>query len=107
MKKELIDRVNACADYMIETQCTIREAAKEFHVSKSAVHKDLQKRLAEINPIKYKKIAQKTLPNRPVKKAPKKENIPWDAKIPAVAKINSLGIIMIIASRIIAKNIPK
>ena len=52
MKKELIDRVNACADYMIETQCTIREAAKEFHVSKSAVHKDLQKRLAEINPIK-------------------------------------------------------
>jgi len=56
MKKELMDRVNACADYVIETKCTIREAAKKFHVSKSTVHKDLQKRLAEINPVKYEKI---------------------------------------------------
>lgn len=58
MKKELVERVNACADYVIETKCTIREAAKKFHVSKSTVHKDLQKRLAEINPKKYEKISE-------------------------------------------------
>ena len=49
MKKELVERVNACADYVIETKCTIREAAKKFHVSKSTVHKDIASRLLHIN----------------------------------------------------------
>ncbi len=56
MKKEIIERVNACADYIIETKRTIRETAKKFQVSKSTVHKDLQKRLIEINPMKFEQV---------------------------------------------------
>ncbi|MCI8588663.1 MAG: stage III sporulation protein D [Bacilli bacterium] len=56
MKKGIIERVNACADYIIETKNTIRETAKKFQVSKSTIHKDIQNRLVEINPEKYKKV---------------------------------------------------
>ena len=52
-------------------------------------------------------MAQKTLPSNPVINAPKKENIPFPAKIPPVANISSLGIIIITASNTIPKNIPK
>ena len=41
---------------MIETEKTIREIAKEFHVSKSTVHKDLQERLKKIDKPKYEEI---------------------------------------------------
>ena len=56
MRKSLIDRVNACADYIIETNNTIRQTAKEFKISKSTVHKDIQERLKEINLEKYEKV---------------------------------------------------
>lgn len=56
MKKEIIDRVNACADYIIETKNTIRDTAKKFNVSKSTIHKDIQKRLMEINPRKFEQV---------------------------------------------------
>ena len=36
--------------YIIETNATVRSAAKKFRVSKSTVHKDVTERLAEINP---------------------------------------------------------
>ena len=52
-------------------------------------------------------IAQKTLPNSPTRKAIQKENIPLPASIPPVASITSLGIIIITASKIIPRNIPK
>ncbi len=58
MRRELVERVIACADYIIETKNTIREAAKKFQVSKSTVHKDLQKRLIEISPEKYEQISE-------------------------------------------------
>ena len=44
------------ASRMIETEKTIREIAKEFHVSKSTVHKDLQERLKKIDKSKYEEI---------------------------------------------------
>lgn len=43
------DRAIDFAHYIIETGATVREAAKEFHISKSTVHKDLQERLPLIN----------------------------------------------------------
>ena len=58
MRKSLIDRVNACADYIIETNNTIRQTAKEFKISKSTVHKDIQERLKEINLEKYEKVKE-------------------------------------------------
>lgn len=56
MSKTIIERVNAIADYIIETKKTIRETAKVFNVSKSTVHKDLKERLIEIDNNKYQKI---------------------------------------------------
>lgn len=43
------ERAIEFAHYIIETGATVREAAKEFHISKSTVHKDLQERLPLIN----------------------------------------------------------
>lgn len=42
-------RVIEEAEYIIETEKTIRETAKIFNVSKSTVHKDLKERLKLIN----------------------------------------------------------
>ena len=42
-----------------------------------------------------------------IKTTLEKENIPLPANIPAVARINSLGIIIITASNTIPRNIPK
>lgn len=46
-----IDR-RACqlAVYMIETGATVRSAARQFGISKSTVHKDLQQRLPKCDP---------------------------------------------------------
>ena len=52
-------------------------------------------------------MAQKTLPIKPVKKAPKNVNIPLLASIHPVASINSDGIAIITASNTIPRNIPK
>lgn len=56
MNKIIIKRVNDIASYIIDTQDTIRNTAKQFNVSKSTVHKDMQERLHEIDLIKYKEV---------------------------------------------------
>ncbi len=38
------------AQYIIESEATVRQAAKKFGVSKSTVHKDVSDRLQYINP---------------------------------------------------------
>jgi len=43
------ERIKREASYMIETNETVREIAKKFHVSKSTVHKDLHERLRNID----------------------------------------------------------
>ncbi|MBO5452904.1 MAG: sporulation transcriptional regulator SpoIIID [Clostridia bacterium] len=42
-------RVLVLANYIIETKCTVRQAAKKFGISKSTVHKDVADRLKTIN----------------------------------------------------------
>lgn len=49
MKDYIEERVLELAYYIIETNSTVRAAAKKFRVSKSTVHKDITERLAEIN----------------------------------------------------------
>ena len=50
-KKDYIEeRVLELAQYIIDTNSTVRAAAKKFRVSKSTVHKDVTERLLEINP---------------------------------------------------------
>ena len=46
----------AIANYIIEVKATVRQAAKEFGVSKSTVHKDVTERLEKINPTLADKI---------------------------------------------------
>ena len=50
MKDYIEERVLGIADYIIESNSTVRETAKRFGVSKSTVHKDVAERLAQINP---------------------------------------------------------
>ena len=45
------ERTVNIANYIIETKCTVREAAKKFGISKSTVHKDISERLMKLNPI--------------------------------------------------------
>ncbi|MDD2377515.1 MAG: sporulation transcriptional regulator SpoIIID [Bacilli bacterium] len=49
MNSMIIKRVIDEANYIIETQSTVREIAKVFNVSKSTVHKDLHERLSYID----------------------------------------------------------
>lgn len=70
MNKRIVNRVNEISNYIEETKCTIRAAAKKFGISKSTVHKDMTERLLEIDPNKYKiidKIFQKHLEIRHIK----------------------------------------
>lgn len=50
------ERVINEAKYIIDTNSTIRETAKQFGVSKSTVHIDMSRRLLKINPKIYDKI---------------------------------------------------
>ena len=51
MKDYIEERVLELAAYVLETQTTVRGAAKHFKISKSTVHKDLTERLRELNPV--------------------------------------------------------
>lgn len=43
------ERAIAVAHYIIETEDTVRGAAKKFGISKSSIHKDVSQRLININ----------------------------------------------------------
>lgn len=44
------ERVIKCAEYIVETGCTVRACSAHFSVSKSTVHKDVTDRLMQVNP---------------------------------------------------------
>lgn len=56
MNSIITKRVIEEANYMIETNMTVREISKKFNVSKSTVHKDLHERLKEVNKTLYDKV---------------------------------------------------
>ena len=47
------ERCEVVADYVIETEDTVRGAALHFGISKSTVHKDLTEKLKTVNPALY------------------------------------------------------
>ena len=55
LSSNINDRVKTVARYMIDTKCTVRQAASHFSISKSTVHKDVTalwdavKKILEIN----------------------------------------------------------
>ncbi len=49
-RTQIEDRAVAIATYIVENNATVRQAAGQFGVSKSTVHKDVTERLLRINP---------------------------------------------------------
>ena len=56
MQEYIEKRVLEICDYIIQTGATVRQAAQQFGVSKSTVHKDLTERLPELNREQYEKV---------------------------------------------------
>lgn len=50
MKQYIEERAVEVANYIINSNATVRETAKKFGISKSTVHKDVTERLEKINP---------------------------------------------------------
>lgn len=50
MKEYIEERVLEIGTYIVESNATVRQTAKQFGVSKSTVHKDVSERLEHINP---------------------------------------------------------
>lgn len=49
------ERAIKCAEYIVETGCTVRACSAHFNVSKSTVHKDVSERLRYIDAELYEK----------------------------------------------------
>ena len=43
------ERARKCAEYIVETGCTVRACSAHFAISKSTVHKDVSERLQSID----------------------------------------------------------
>lgn len=56
MKDYIEERAIQIANYIIETNATVRQAAKAFGVSKSTVHKDCSDRIASIDSVLAKEV---------------------------------------------------
>lgn len=70
MKDYIEKRVFELADYIINTNSTVRMAAKEFNISKSTVHKDITSRLSGLNKNLYeqvKKVLEKNKDERHIR----------------------------------------
>jgi putative DeoR family transcriptional regulator (stage III sporulation protein D) len=52
------ERAITLGNYIIEHDATVRQAAKEFNISKSTVHKDVSERLKAISPQLYQQVKQ-------------------------------------------------
>ena len=50
------ERVLRCAEYIVETGCTVRACSAHFSISKSTVHKDVAERLRYINAELYEEV---------------------------------------------------
>ncbi|MCL2383074.1 MAG: sporulation transcriptional regulator SpoIIID [Oscillospiraceae bacterium] len=50
MKKYIEERAAAVGQFIVDNNSTVRETARAFGVSKSTVHKDVNERLAKIDP---------------------------------------------------------
>jgi len=51
VKDYIEQRAMEIANYIIESNATVRQTAKRFGISKSTVHKDISERLVYVNPI--------------------------------------------------------
>lgn len=59
MQDRLTGRAETIARYVLRTDCTVREAARHFGLSKSTVHTDLHIRLREANRMLYDEVQER------------------------------------------------
>lgn len=52
------ERVLRCAEYIVETGCTVRACSAHFSISKSTVHKDVSERLRLIDADLFEQVRQ-------------------------------------------------
>ncbi len=50
------ERAVKCAEYIVDTGCTVRACSAHFSISKSTVHKDVSERLKHIDVDLYEKV---------------------------------------------------
>ncbi len=70
MKGYIEERVREIAEYITATGATVRQAAAEFGVSKSTVHKDMRDRIEELNPLmarRVREVLQKNMDERHIR----------------------------------------
>ena len=58
MRQEIQARCVALARYIIRTGATVRQAAEQFRMSKSSVHKDVHERLRLVHPGLFEEVQQ-------------------------------------------------
>ena len=58
MKDYIEERAVEVAEFIIENNATVRQAAKKFGISKSTVHKDVTKRLKAEEPELYLRVKE-------------------------------------------------
>lgn len=58
MHQDIEERCVRIGQYIADTGATVRQAAGCFGVSKSAVHKDMDRRLPLVNPTLYRQVRQ-------------------------------------------------
>ena len=56
MWEDLEERVLCCAEYIVQTGCTVRACSAHFSISKSTVHKDMTERLPQIDKALYAEV---------------------------------------------------
>ena len=64
MKGIVEERAAELGSYIINKNATVRMAAKEFHISKSTVHKDVTERLKKYDPSLYGKVSKVLAKNK-------------------------------------------
>ncbi len=52
------ERVLKCAEYIVETGCTVRACSAHFSISKSTVHKDVTERLRFLDVELFERVRQ-------------------------------------------------
>ena len=58
MRQDIQDRCLSLGKYIVRTGATVRQAAEEFGMSKSSVHKDVHDRLRSLHPGLYQEVRQ-------------------------------------------------
>ncbi len=52
------ERIVRCAEYIVETGCTVRACSAHFSISKSTVHKDVSERLRYVDEDLFERVRE-------------------------------------------------